>query len=82
MRRAILPTKDFFTYRLLVKRLTELKPDVVHSHSSKAGILGRWAAAKARVPVVVHTIHGLAFTASTSGIVNSVYKGLERQAAP
>jgi glycosyltransferase involved in cell wall biosynthesis len=82
MRRAILPTKDFFTYRFLVKRLREIQPNVVHTHSSKAGILGRWSAAKARVPVVVHTIHGLAFTASTSPIVNSVYKALERQAAP
>lgn len=82
MRRAILPAKDFFTYRRLVERLRELKPDVVHTHSSKAGILGRWAAAKSRVPVIVHTIHGLAFTASTSPIVNSVYKALERQAAP
>ena len=82
MRRAILPVKDFSTYRKLVRRLRQLKPDVVHTHSSKAGILGRWAAAKARVPVVIHTIHGLAFTASTSPIVNSVYKALERQAAP
>ena len=82
MRRAILPVKDLFTYRRLVKQLGELKADVVHTHSSKAGILGRWAGAAAGVPAVVHTIHGLAFTASTSPVVNSVYKGLERQAAP
>src|SRR6185503_13471655 len=74
MRRAILPGKDYFTYRELVKTLGDLKPDVVHTHSSKAGIIGRWAAAKARVPAVVHTIHGLAFTASTSKVVNGVYK--------
>src|SRR6476659_2584393 len=64
MRRAILPIKDFKTYNQLVHRLRELKPDVVHTHSSKAGIIGRWAAHRAGVPVVVHTIHGLAFTAS------------------
>src|SRR5947209_18651428 len=40
MRRAILPVKDFSTYRRVVNRLRELKPDVVHTHSSKAGILG------------------------------------------
>src|SRR5689334_20757350 len=57
MRRAILPVKDFSTYRRLVDRLRDLKPDVVHTHSSKAGLLGRWAASKARVPVVIHTIH-------------------------
>src|SRR5687767_1605737 len=46
MRRAILPLKDLRTYRRLVARFRELRPDVVHTHSSKAGILGRWAAAK------------------------------------
>jgi glycosyltransferase involved in cell wall biosynthesis len=82
MRRSILPVKDFRTYRALVRRFRELKPDVVHTHSSKAGIIGRWAAHAAKVPAVVHTIHGLAFTASTSPLVNNVYKMLERHAAP
>jgi len=82
MHRAILPGKDYATYHRLVQRLRELKPDVVHTHSSKAGILGRWAAARARVPVVIHTIHGLAFTASTSPLVNNAYKFLERVTAP
>src|SRR5437588_3991318 len=39
MRRSILPVKDFRTYRRLVQRLDALKPDVAHTHSSKAGIL-------------------------------------------
>jgi len=82
MRRAILPLRDWRTYRRLVRRFEELKPDVVHTHSSKAGIIGRWAAHRARVPAVIHTIHGLAFTASTSKLVNGVYKWLERRAAP
>src|SRR3954447_24490057 len=43
MRRSILPMKDFRSYRKLIKRLRELRPDVVHTHSSKAGIVGRWA---------------------------------------
>src|SRR5947209_6665638 len=43
MRRAILPGKDWSTYRQLIRRLRELKADVVHTHSSKAGIIGRWA---------------------------------------
>jgi glycosyltransferase involved in cell wall biosynthesis len=82
MRRAILPRKDWRTYRRLARRFRELRPDVVHTHSSKAGILGRRAAHRARVPAVVHTIHGLAFTASTSRLVNGAYKWLERRAAP
>ena len=82
MRRAILPGRDYVTYRTLVRRFRELKPDVVHTHSSKAGIIGRWAAAQAGVPVIVHTIHGLAFTASTSTLVNGFYKLMERWTAP
>jgi glycosyltransferase involved in cell wall biosynthesis len=93
MRRAISPKLDWRTYRALVRRINELAPDIVHTHSSKAGIIGRWAAHKARRglltsvsksprPAIVHTIHGLAFTASTSKTVNSVYKLLERKAAP
>jgi glycosyltransferase involved in cell wall biosynthesis len=82
MRRAILPGKDYGTYRWLVRRLRELRPDIVHTHSSKAGIIGRWAAARAGIPVIVHTIHGLAFTASTSHCVNRGYELLERITAP
>ncbi len=82
MRRAILPLKDWRTYTRLVSLLRELAPDVVHTHSSKAGIIGRWAAKRARVPAVVHTIHGLAFTASTNRMVNGAYKLLERWTAP
>jgi glycosyltransferase involved in cell wall biosynthesis len=82
MRRSILPLKDYRTYGRLVRLLRDLNPDVVHTHSSKAGILGRWAADKVKAPAIVHTIHGLAFTASTSRMVNSIYKALERQTAP
>src|SRR5450432_257439 len=82
MRRAILPRKDWRTYSHLIQRLREIKPDVVHTHSSKAGIIGRWAAHKAQMPFIVHTIHGLAFTASTSRLINSFYEMLERKTAP
>lgn len=82
MRRAIRPLRDYKTYRKLIRRFREIKPDVVHTHSSKAGIIARWAAHNAKVPAIVHTIHGLAFTASTSPMVNGIYKWLERKAAP
>lgn len=99
MRRAILPLRDWKTYRWLKRRIAEIGPDVVHTHSSKAGIIGRWAAhavrkgrgpqdfgelsrAAGRLIAVVHTIHGLAFTASTSRLVNGVYRWLEKKTAP
>jgi len=82
MRRAILPVKDWRTYQQLTARLKELKPDVVHTHSSKAGIIGRWAAHRAGAGAIIHTIHGLAFTASTRASVNGVYRMLERKTAP
>lgn len=82
MRRSILPLKDARTYRTLRARLEMLRPDVVHTHSSKAGIIGRFAAHAAGVPLIVHTIHGLAFTASKSRLVNKAYELAERAAAP
>lgn len=82
MHRALHAGNDFSTYCRLVRLLRQLQPDVVHTHSSKAGILGRWAARQAGVPVIIHTIHGLAFTASTSRLANSVYRTLERWTAP
>src|SRR5207253_4499823 len=42
MRRSILPLKDYSAYRRIIKLLRELHPDIVHTHSSKAGIIGRW----------------------------------------
>jgi glycosyltransferase involved in cell wall biosynthesis len=81
MRRSILPIKDIQVYRRLRDRRIEIKPDIVHTHSSKAGIIGRRAAHAAKCPAIVHTIHGLAFTASTNTTVNHLYKILERRAA-
>jgi glycosyltransferase involved in cell wall biosynthesis len=82
MRRAISATKDLQTYQRLTSLLRQLELDIVHTHSSKAGIIGRWAAHRARSPFIVHTIHGLAFTASTSRAVNYVYQTLEKITAP
>jgi glycosyltransferase involved in cell wall biosynthesis len=78
--RAIGPA-DVAAYRALRSRFADTRPDVVHTHSSKAGILGRWAASAADVPKIIHTIHGLAFTASTKAYVNTAYKLLEKNAA-
>lgn len=55
--------------------------DVVHTHSSKAGILGRRAAHRAGVPFVVHTIHGMSFNRTQPPWVRAAYRALERRAA-
>ena len=55
--------------------------DVVHTHSSKAGILGREAARRAGVPVVVHTIHGMSFNRTQGWLARGLYRWLERRAA-
>src|SRR3954447_21004747 len=79
--RAIRPATDLRAYRLLRKAIRRLRPDVVHTHSSKAGIVGRAAAWDERVPAVVHTIHGLPFGPSESFLRNRLYVALERWAA-
>ncbi|OHB54789.1 MAG: hypothetical protein A2Y12_04005 [Planctomycetes bacterium GWF2_42_9] len=88
MRRAILPWHDVVTYKKLKGMIAQLKPDVVHTHSAKAGILGRVAGYNlkgkfgvARRPAVVHTIHGLAFHPYQNAIVNKLYIAIERFAA-
>lgn len=81
MRRAIHPARDWSAYRSLVKLLREIKPDVVHTHSSKAGILGRAAAAKVGVPAIVHTVHGPPFHRYETWWRNRLYIAAERWAA-
>jgi glycosyltransferase involved in cell wall biosynthesis len=88
MRRAILPGKDILTYFQLKKLLRKLQPDIIHTHSAKAGILGRWAgyALKGKIesgtqkPHVVHTIHGLAFHPYLNPLLNYLYIALEKSA--
>jgi LmbE family N-acetylglucosaminyl deacetylase len=61
LRRAIHPWGDRKSYRALRCLLADFRPDVVHTHSAKAGILGRAAAWHLRVPAIVHTVHGAPF---------------------
>lgn len=58
--REINPYKDWLALSNLTKTMRN-QYDIVHTHSSKAGILGRWAAKRAGVPVIVHTVHGWGF---------------------
>lgn len=79
--RQINPWLDARAMRELQRELAALRPDVVHTHSSKAGILGRFAAARARVPTVVHTIHGMSFNRTQPALTRMAYAWLERRAA-
>ncbi len=67
------------------RKLTELfrirQPQIVHTHSSKAGILGRLAAARAGVPIILHTIHGPSFGSFQGRLANSLFRFAERYAA-
>jgi glycosyltransferase involved in cell wall biosynthesis len=81
MRREIHPLRDRAAHRELRRLLAEIRPDVMHSHSSKAGILARKAAAQVGGMKVVHTIHGLPFHPYQSWWRNRLYVALERRAA-
>ncbi|WP_340268425.1 glycosyltransferase [Sphingobium mellinum] len=63
----ISPVADLIALRDLHRLYRQLRPDVVHTHESKAGIVGRLAAAAARVPLIVHTIHIAPFLAVSGG---------------
>mgnify|MGYP006084514753 FL=1 len=71
--------------RLALKKIKtiiqEFKPDIVHTHASKAGALGRKAAFSCNVPVVVHTFHGHIFHSYFGKIKTSIFKNIERYLA-
>jgi len=79
--RPVHPLKDLLALRQLTRRLKAQRPDIVHTHSGKAGILGRIAAARAGVPVIIHHIHGPSFGPFQGNLANSVFTTAERYAA-
>jgi len=85
--RAICPLYDTLSYHQIKKYLKHLQPDIVHTHSAKAGILGRFAAYSLKgkweedLPAIVHTIHGLAFHPYQSRWLNKFYIAIEKSAA-
>jgi len=64
--RNISPLKDYMAYRHLICELRKNNFDIVHTHTSKAGFIGRLAAAKAQVPVIIHSPHGTIYTAGSN----------------
>lgn len=74
-------TSDRKAYKKIKEIIQEYKPDIVHTHAAKAGALGRRAAAKCGVPVVIHTFHGHVFHSYFSKIKTEVFKSIERSLA-
>jgi glycosyltransferase involved in cell wall biosynthesis len=79
--RPVHPVKDVLALRRLETILRGQKPDIVHTHSGKAGILGRLAAKRAGVPVVIHHIHGPSFGAFQNRASNFIFCAAEKYAA-
>lgn len=76
--RPVHPPKDLVALRKLEAILRQQQPDVVHTHSGKAGILGRLAARRAGVPVILHHIHGPSFGKFQGALANFIFTAAER----
>lgn len=81
LRRPISPWRDLAGLVELVRLLRRERPDIVHTNSSKAGILGRFAGVLAGVPIRIFTVHGWAFTAH-SGLAALAYRWADRAVEP
>ncbi len=76
--RPVHPWQDARALRKLTEIFRRTRPDIVHTHSGKAGILGRLAAARAGVPVIIHTIHGPSFGDFQGALPNLLFRAAEQ----
>ena len=67
------PRRDVAAVATLTGLMRKERPHIVHTHSSKAGILGRLAAAAAAVPIIIHSIHGFGFTPAQSPLMRAAF---------
>lgn len=81
LKRPVSIKNDFLALLELLKVIKKLQPDIVHTHSSKAGILGRVAAKLAGVKVIIHTYHGFGFNPEQNFFVRNFYIFLEKLVA-
>lgn len=80
--RKICVGKDLRAFFSLLCLLKKIKPHIIHTHSSKAGILGRLAAFAARVPIVIHSVHGFSFSPQQSFFKRNFYLFFEKLCRP
>lgn len=85
LRRQINPIYDIPAYYKIKKLLKEIQPDIVHTHSAKAGILGRLAASKLKINnsglKIIHGVHGLSFHEYQNPLINKFYIAVEKAVA-
>lgn len=81
MKREINLKNDLAAYKEIKKIIREFKPDIVHTHASKAGTLGRLAAHSCGVPIIIHTFHGHVFHSYFGKLKTLFYKSIERYLA-
>ena len=82
LRREVRPLQDGAAVAALRRVIREVRPQMVHTHSSKAGVVGRLAARLESVPVVVHSIHGFGFGPHQSAPTRWLFLAAERLVAP
>jgi glycosyltransferase involved in cell wall biosynthesis len=78
--RPVHPWRDWLGLFELTNIFRRNRPEIVHTHSGKAGVLGRFAAHRAGVPVIIHTIHGPSFGRFQGALANSLFQAAERAA--
>ena len=76
--REIRPLGDMAALWILYRMMRELRPTIVHTHTAKAGVVGRLAARLARVPLVVHTFHGHVLRGYFGDATSAFYRRVER----
>lgn len=81
LKRSVKITSDRAALKEIRQIIREFKPDIVHTHASKAGAIGRFAAYKEKVPVIVHTFHGHVFHSYFGKVKTGAYKFVERYLA-
>lgn len=80
--RAIRPFNDLRALFKLHRLMRRERPAIVHTHTAKAGLLGRLAAIMARVPIVVHTYHGHVLSGYFHPLVSTLFRRIEWALAP
>lgn len=80
--RPIAPVRDWLALRGLTRLFHQNRYDIVHTHTSKAGFVGRLAAKRAGTPIVVHTPHGNIFDGYFHPWLTRAFVAMERHVAP